>query len=59
MEYQTQQYKLFPNLALAYAIYFSKKYMLDYYQHCYENEIQKGNYTSVPEVCLKLFNLFN
>ena len=49
MDYQTQQYKLLPMLASAYAFWFAGKEMRDiYFQINYE--IQQGNTELLPEV---------
>ena len=50
IDFQTQQEKLFPNIALAYALHFAKKYMLQTYYAIYETELSQGNFNSVPEV---------
>ncbi|KAK3103843.1 hypothetical protein FSP39_022372 [Pinctada imbricata] len=49
LEYQTQQYKLFPGLALAYAILFSTKLLKKKYREA-QTEIMKGNLQSLPEL---------
>ena len=50
MDFQTQQEKLFPNIALAYALHFTKSYMLNSYHTIDRNELQQGIFKSVPEV---------
>ncbi|ELU01431.1 hypothetical protein CAPTEDRAFT_178214 [Capitella teleta] len=50
IDFVTQQYKLIPNIALAYGLHFTKEYMLSYYHQVFEEEIQKGVYDSVPEL---------
>ena len=49
IEYQTQQYKLFPQLATAYAFYFAGLQMRETY-FMLNYEIQHGNVESLPEV---------
>lgn len=49
LDYQTQQYKLFPLLATAYAFSFVGQYMTNTYQRINE-EINRGNYSELPEV---------
>lgn len=50
IDFQTQQHKLFPNIALAYALHFTKRYMIDSYTTIYEQELSRGQFDSVPEV---------
>jgi acyl-CoA oxidase len=49
LDYQTQQYKLFPLLASAYAMKFASHYMLKMYSEVI-GEISEGNLDSLPEV---------
>jgi len=49
LDYQTQQYKLFPLLASAYAYWFSGLKMRDTY-FLLKYEIQQGNTELLPEV---------
>ena len=49
MDYQTQQYKVLPLLASAYALRFANQYMLKVYIHV-TREIAEGNLDSLPEV---------
>lgn len=49
IDYQTQQYKLFPLLATAYAMYFTGKYAEDYYNKI-SSEIEAGNLDSLNQV---------
>ncbi|KAK3102107.1 hypothetical protein FSP39_008857 [Pinctada imbricata] len=49
LEYQTQQFKLFPALAFAYAIFFSSRSLRRNYTEAY-TEIQKGNLQKLPEL---------
>jgi acyl-CoA oxidase len=49
IEYQTQQYKLFPQLATAYAFYFAGLQMRETY-FMLNYEIQHGNVESLPEL---------
>ncbi|RVE76628.1 hypothetical protein OJAV_G00010670 [Oryzias javanicus] len=49
LDYQTQQYKLFPLLATAYAFSFVGQYMTHTYQRINE-EINQGNYSELPEL---------
>jgi acyl-CoA oxidase len=49
IEYQTQQYKLFPFLATAYAYWFAGRKLRKAYVQAYE-EIMKGDAKSLPEV---------
>ncbi|XP_048781300.2 peroxisomal acyl-coenzyme A oxidase 1-like [Ostrea edulis] len=63
IDYQTQQYKLFPLLATAYAMYFTGKYAEDYYNEI-SSEIEAGNLDSLNQlhaVCagLKAFSTWD
>ena len=49
LDYQTQQFKLFPLLASAYAMKFASQYMLKLYVGI-TGEIAEGNLESLPEV---------
>uniref|UniRef100_A0A3P9MI55 Acyl-coenzyme A oxidase n=1 Tax=Oryzias latipes TaxID=8090 RepID=A0A3P9MI55_ORYLA len=49
LDYQTQQYKLFPLLAMSYAFSFVGQYMTNTYQRINE-EINRGNFTELPEL---------
>ncbi|KAK3103565.1 hypothetical protein FSP39_020203 [Pinctada imbricata] len=49
LEYQTQQYKVFPGLALAYAILFSSRSLTLRYSEAHR-EIQGGNLQKLPEL---------
>ena len=49
MDYQTQQYKLLPVLATAYAMSFAGLYMMKKHVHV-TIEIAEGNLDSLPEV---------
>ena len=49
MDYQTQQYKLLPLLATAYAMSFAGIYMMKKHVHV-TIEIAEGNLDSLPEV---------
>ena len=49
MDYQTQQYKLLPLLATAYAMSFAGIYMMKKHVHV-TTEIAEGNLDSLPEV---------
>ena len=49
IEYQTQQYKLFPGLALAHALLFASRGLLNQYMRA-NPEIQSGNYDTLPDV---------
>ena len=49
MDYQTQQYKLLPLIATAYAIITTGQFMLRMYAQVL-SEIMDGNYESLPEV---------
>ena len=49
LDYQTQQFKLFPLLASAYAMKFASQYMLKLYVGV-TGEIAEGNLESLPEV---------
>lgn len=51
LEYKTQQYKLFPQLASAYAFWFAGLKMRETY-FMLNYEIQQGNTESLPEVLL-------
>ncbi|XP_023828410.1 peroxisomal acyl-coenzyme A oxidase 1 isoform X2 [Salvelinus sp. IW2-2015] len=49
MDYQTQQYKLFPLLATAYAYKFVGQYMNDVY-HRITGDISQGDFSELPEL---------
>ncbi|XP_072022015.1 peroxisomal acyl-coenzyme A oxidase 1-like isoform X2 [Amphiura filiformis] len=49
LEYQSQQLKLFPNLATAYAFTFLGRQMQDMYAR-YMSELSSGEYSSLPEL---------
>ncbi|XP_013925923.1 PREDICTED: peroxisomal acyl-coenzyme A oxidase 1 isoform X2 [Thamnophis sirtalis] len=49
LDYQTQQYKLFPLLATAYAFHFVGSYMTDTY-HRITGNIQDGDLSELPEL---------
>ncbi|KAM3845671.1 peroxisomal acyl-coenzyme A oxidase 1 isoform 1-T1 [Vipera latastei] len=49
LDYQTQQYKLFPLLATAYAFHFVGSYMRDTY-HRISGNIQDGDLSELPEL---------
>ncbi len=51
IDYQTQQFKLFPLIATAYALIQTGHYMLWMYAHC-NAEIGAGKLDSLPEVRL-------
>ncbi|XP_052676453.1 peroxisomal acyl-coenzyme A oxidase 1-like isoform X2 [Crassostrea angulata] len=49
LDYQTQQYKVFPSLATAYALFFVSKTLKNRYLKTYA-EIMKGNFKNLPEI---------
>lgn len=49
LDYQTQQHKLFPLLATAYAFTYVGQYMHDTYQRI-SGDINAGNFSELPEV---------
>ena len=49
LDYQTQQYKLLPLLASAYAMYFTGRYAEDYYEEI-ASEIEEGKLDSLNQV---------
>uniref|UniRef100_A0AAQ5WYK7 Acyl-coenzyme A oxidase n=1 Tax=Amphiprion ocellaris TaxID=80972 RepID=A0AAQ5WYK7_AMPOC len=49
LDYQTQQYKLFPLLAMAYAFKFVGQYMKQTY-HRISEDINHGNFSELPEL---------
>ncbi|KAM9314154.1 peroxisomal acyl-coenzyme A oxidase 1 isoform 1-T1 [Pholidichthys leucotaenia] len=49
LDYQTQQYKLFPLLAMAYAFTFVGQYMRETY-HRITEDINQGNFNELPEL---------
>ncbi|XP_037621620.1 peroxisomal acyl-coenzyme A oxidase 1 isoform X3 [Sebastes umbrosus] len=49
MDYQTQQYKLFPLLATAYAFHFVGQYMRQTY-HRISGDINEGDFSQLPEL---------
>lgn len=56
LDFQTQQYKLFPLLATAYAFYFVGAYIKETYHRINEG-IDQGDLSELPEVCV--FNLIH
>ena len=50
LDYQTQQYKLFPVLAFSYAAWFAKEDIQKFFDRIYQNEISKGDFKNVGEV---------
>lgn len=53
LDYQTQQYKLFPLLATAYAFHFVGAYIKDTYQRV-SGDISTGDLSELPEVLCPL-----
>ncbi|KAK3085344.1 hypothetical protein FSP39_001824 [Pinctada imbricata] len=52
LEYQTQQYKIFPGLAMSYAFLFASRSLTRKYEEAFA-EIQRGDFKSLPELhCL-------
>ncbi|XP_070792936.1 peroxisomal acyl-coenzyme A oxidase 2 isoform X1 [Pituophis catenifer annectens] len=49
LDYQTQQQKLFPQLATAYAFHFICDYLQDTFQKCY-NQTKEGKFDLLPEL---------
>ncbi|MEQ2204173.1 hypothetical protein XENOCAPTIV_009047 [Xenoophorus captivus] len=49
LDYQTQQYKLFPLLAMGYAFTFVSQYMTEIYHRITEH-INQGDFSELPEV---------
>ena len=49
LDYQTQQYKLLPLLASAFAMYFTGRYAEDYYEEI-ASEIEEGKLDSLNQV---------
>ncbi|XP_043859164.1 peroxisomal acyl-coenzyme A oxidase 2 [Dromiciops gliroides] len=49
LDYQTQQQKLFPQVAMAYAFHFTERSNTEFFQKSYQ-EIINGNVTSLPEL---------
>lgn len=49
LDYQTQQYKLFPLLAMSYAFTFVGQYMKETY-HRITGDINQGDFSELPEV---------
>ena len=49
MDYQTQQFKLLPLIATAYALLATGQFMLGMYMQI-QSEILEGNFDSLPEV---------
>ncbi|XP_074543344.1 peroxisomal acyl-coenzyme A oxidase 1 isoform X1 [Halichoeres trimaculatus] len=49
LDYQTQQYKLFPLLAMAYAFHFVGQYMKQTY-HRITGDINEGDFSELPEL---------
>lgn len=53
LDYQTQQYKLFPLLATAYAFHFVGAYIKDTYRRI-SGDINEGDLSELPEVLCPL-----
>ncbi|XP_007935481.1 peroxisomal acyl-coenzyme A oxidase 2 [Orycteropus afer afer] len=49
LDYQTQQQKLFPQLAMAYAFHFRAVTLLEFFQHAY-SAILDGDFSLLPEL---------
>ncbi|XP_006892255.1 PREDICTED: peroxisomal acyl-coenzyme A oxidase 2 [Elephantulus edwardii] len=49
LDYQTQQQKIFPQLAMAYAFHFGAIKVLEFFQHAY-SAIRDGNFALLPEL---------
>ncbi|XP_045145944.1 peroxisomal acyl-coenzyme A oxidase 2 isoform X2 [Echinops telfairi] len=49
LDYQTQQQKLFPQLAMAYAFHFGAFHILEFFQQAY-SAILEGDFSSLPEL---------
>ncbi|XP_006862155.1 PREDICTED: peroxisomal acyl-coenzyme A oxidase 2 [Chrysochloris asiatica] len=49
LDYQTQQQKLFPQLAMAYAFHFRAVSLLEFFENAY-NTILKGDFSLLPEL---------
>ncbi|TKC53463.1 hypothetical protein EI555_014918 [Monodon monoceros] len=58
LDYQTQQYKLFPLLATAYAFQFVGAYMKETY-HRINEDISQGDLSELPEVCIMSCSLLH
>ena len=59
LDFQTQQCKILPSIALSYALMYAKDYMLRSYDTIYQEEISQGNFDSLPEVSGKTnINIF-
>lgn len=56
LDFQTQQYKLFPLLATAYAFQFVGAYMKETY-HRINEDIGQGDLSKLPEVCAQSHSL--
>lgn len=56
LDYQTQQYKLFPLLATAYAFHFVGAYIKDTYRRI-SGDINEGDLSELPEVLCPLWIL--
>lgn len=54
LDYQAQQYKLFPLLATAYAFHFVGQYMSKTY-HRISGYINQGDFSELPEVSKNVF----
>jgi hypothetical protein len=52
LDFQTQQYKLLPQVALSYAILFARLYMMDTYKTMYDTRLSRGDFSLMPEVGL-------
>lgn len=55
LDYQTQQEKLLPQLAAAYAFYFTNNYLQELFNRGYA-EIQRKNFDMLPEVSCSRIN---
>lgn len=56
MDYQTQQYKLFPAIAASVVYKFVAKWLCDKYATV-NSEIERGDLQQLPEVSSTLYNL--
>ena len=50
LNYQTQQYKILPLIATAYAVVLTGQYMMKMFLQT-QSKIAEGNFESLPEVC--------
>jgi acyl-CoA oxidase len=56
IDYLTQQYKLFPNLAACFALRFNAIWLWNMY-NCVTAELEDGDLDRLPEVCMLVYEI--